>query len=107
MTKVANIAKELLADDLAYYSSQHKTNGCKITHMIGVPIIVASILVWPFNRKVSGRLQTIGWFFQLLGHLGFERNTPVVLEVQSPSMLAVSIIFVVERWKRFLTGRRI
>ena len=107
MSDVAKTAQELLADDLAYYSSQHRTKGCKITHMIGVPIIVASIMVWPFNRKLSGKLQTLGWVIQLLGHLGFEHNTPVVLEVQSPSMLAAAVIFIGQRWKRFLSGKEI
>jgi uncharacterized membrane protein YGL010W len=92
---------------LSYYSSQHRTFGCKVTHMFGVPMIAASVLLLPFNRKASGQMMLGGWILQFIGHFVFEHNTPVVLEVRDPKMLLAALIFVGQEWKRFLCGQRI
>ncbi|HEY9775887.1 MAG TPA: Mpo1-like protein [Planktothrix sp.] len=87
--------------NLAYYKSQHLTVGCKITHMIGIPMIAASFFVLPFNRRRFAELQAVGWFLQFLGHFAFEHNKPVLLEVRSPYTVASALVFVYEEWKRF------
>jgi uncharacterized membrane protein YGL010W len=92
---------------LAYYSSQHRTFGCKVTHMVGVPMIAASIFLLPINRKASGQMFLGGWLLQFIGHFVFEHNTPVVLEVRDPKMLLAALIFVGLEWKRFFRRQKI
>lgn len=90
--------------DLHYYKSQHRTKGCKITHMIGVPLIAASMLALPFNRKLSRNLNMGGWALQMVGHFIFEHNKPVTLEVRTPFMFASALVFTYEQWKKVLQG---
>lgn len=88
--------------DLHYYRSQHRTKGCKITHMIGVPLIAASMLALPFNKRLSRNLNLSGWALQLIGHFVFEHNKPVTLEVRSPFMFASALVFTYDQWKKVL-----
>jgi hypothetical protein len=85
---------------LAYYSSQHTTLGCKITHMIGVPMIVVAFVCLFFNWTLFIQLELVGWFLQLIGHFVFEHNTPVILEAATPSIFAAALIFVWQLWRR-------
>ncbi len=100
-------AFQVLERDFAYYSSQHRTLGCKVTHMFGVPMIAASVCLLPFNRKISGQMLLYGWILQFIGHFVFEHNMPVVLEVHNPSMLLAALIFVGQEWKRFFCGEKL
>lgn len=96
--------KRNFVQHLRYYKSQHKTVGCTVTHMIGVPMIVLSVLLLPFNRKASAQLQLGGWILQFIGHYAFEHNKPVILEMKDPLTLGAALVFVWHEWKRFLTG---
>lgn len=92
---------------LPYYSSAHRTDGCKISHMIGVPMIFASTIIFPFNKMRSAQLMIAGWILQFIGHSVFERNKPLLLEIKSPFLLIASLIFVSRLWIKVLLRREL
>jgi uncharacterized membrane protein YGL010W len=89
-------------EHLAYYRSQHQTRGCRITHMIGIPMIFFSFPMFFFNPIRALRWQAIGWALQLWGHYGFEHNSPVFLEVKSPYTAMAALVFCYEEWAKTL-----
>ncbi|HEY9678197.1 MAG TPA: DUF962 domain-containing protein [Drouetiella sp.] len=93
-----------VAKHLAYYKSKHRTRGCKITHMIGIPMIAVGWMLLPFNRKAFLQLQVGGWILQFIGHFVFEHNKPVILEVRDPKTVISALIFVYEEWSHALNG---
>lgn len=91
---------------MAHYRAEHRTVGCKITHMIGVPMIAASVPALFFNRRWAAGLFTVGWAFQLAGHRFFERNRPVlVADPANPLTYFSALAFVAQEWKQVLSGR--
>jgi uncharacterized membrane protein YGL010W len=64
---------------LAEYEREHTQLGTKITHMIGIPMIVASIPTAFVSPPAAGVLFVGGWAFQLVGHYVFEKNNPSFL----------------------------
>jgi uncharacterized membrane protein YGL010W len=89
---------------LEYYRSQHKTLGCKITHMVGVPLIAASFPVFLFNRRLASQMQKVGWTLQFVGHFVFEHNKPVLLEAADPLTVLAALVFVTDEWQRAIKG---
>lgn len=87
------------------YRSEHKTLGCKITHMIGVPMIAASLPLFLINRNLALKMQSWGWTLQLAGHYIFEHNKPVFLEARDPLTALAALVFVSEHWQLFLSGQ--
>ena len=61
------------------YSAAHRTDGCKITHLAGVPMIALSVIWLPCNWRVSVVLFVVGWILQFIGHYVFEHNSPMIL----------------------------
>ena len=94
-----------LQSNLDYYASQHTTKGCKITHMIGVPMITLSPLVSIFNKRLGRQLFSVGWGLQVIGHLVFERNQPVFLEVKNPITFLSALVFVGTQWSNIFSGK--
>lgn len=88
-----------LAQERAKYEAHHTTTGCKITHMIGVPMIALSVPVFFFSRKGAAALFGAGWVLQFSGHLIFEKNSPVFLEDPlNPYTYAAALLFVRDEW---------
>lgn len=88
------------------YRREHRTLGCKITHMIGVPMIVASLPALLVDWPLSIALFVIGWILQFAGHYVFEHNRPVLLaNPKNPLTYFAAIVFVTDEYKRLLTGR--
>lgn len=88
-----------LRPHLAYYRSQHRTLGCRLTHLLGVPLIAMSLPMLLFDRKKAVMLFTFGWFLQFLGHFVFEHNKPILLtRGRSPYTLLSALVFVGEEW---------
>ena len=90
---------------LNYYRSQHRTVGCKITHMVGIPIIALSFPTLLFNRKLAFQLHTAGWILQFIGHYVFEHNKPVILETKDPLILLAALQFCGDEWDQALQGK--
>ena len=89
-------------DRLKFYRSQHKTVGCKITHMVGVPMIALSFPIALFNKRLAAQFQTIGWILQFAGHYIFEHNNPVFLNEKDPLTAAAALVFVADEWNHAL-----
>lgn len=96
-----------LAEQRRHYRQNHRSVGCKITHMIGVPLIVLSLpaiffLGWQWALGAF----VLGWMFQLAGHALFEKNQPVFLSQPSnPVTYLYAIVFVLEEWVQLLSGK--
>lgn len=86
-------------EHLHHYKSQHESPGCKITHMIGIPMIAISFLVLPFNRKAFIQLQLGGWALQFIGHFLFEKNKPVFMRESNPLTIGSALVFCAQEWK--------
>ncbi len=52
---------------------QHPVN--KALHTIGIPTIVVSLFLFPFNPILGGALFVFGWILQFIGH-AFEGKAP-------------------------------
>ena len=90
---------------MAHYRQEHRTVGCKISHMIGVPTIVASLLVVWLNWQVGLAMFIFGWTLQFVGHRFFERNKPVLAEdPRNPYTYLSAIVFVGQEWVHVLSG---
>jgi uncharacterized membrane protein YGL010W len=85
-----------LREYLAQYHQEHTKLGTKLTHMIGIPMIVASFPTAFVNPPVAGGLFVGGWALQLIGHKVFEKNKPAFLS--DPYYLLVGPVWVAAEW---------
>ncbi len=98
-------SQEEYAETLEYYKSQHKTLGCKITHMIGVPMIALSVPMLLISPRRAANLLAGGWALQFLGHYVFEKNSPVVLtDYRNPMVIVAALDYAAEGWGRLFKG---
>jgi uncharacterized membrane protein YGL010W len=96
-----------LAEERVKYEQRHTTTGCKITHMIGVPLIVLSVPMLLFSRKKALAMFGIGWTLQFSGHMLFEKNSPVFVEDPfNPYTYLTAVLFMRDEWVRVLSGQR-
>ena len=68
--------KHSLREYIAIYQKEHTTLGNKLTHMVGIPMIVASIPTMAVAPLVGGTMFATGWALQFVGHYVFEKNEP-------------------------------
>ena len=100
--------QENFQTQLAFYRSQHRTTGCKITHLIGVPLIAVSVPLALFSVKMASRSFVAGWILQFIGHYVYEKNRPVLFqEYGNPLVFAAALVFVTETWAKVLKGEAI
>ena len=89
---------------MAHYRAEHRTAGCRITHMIGVPLIVASLPMAVWDWRVALVMFAIGWTMQFAGHRYFEHNKPVLMaDPKNPLTYVAALIFVAQEWLHLLT----
>jgi uncharacterized membrane protein YGL010W len=95
-----------LEAEIEFYRSQHKTVGCKVTHLFGVPMIALAFPLLLFNWRKALQLFIAGWFLQFIGHYVFEKNRPVIFqEAGNPLVALAAIIVVSDLWLQVLSGR--
>jgi hypothetical protein len=87
------------------YARKHRTTGCRITHLLGVPTILFALPNLIKRLPVGLLLLAIGYSLQIAGHYVFEKNQPVLLETKDPRVIPVAIVFVAREWMRVFTGR--
>jgi len=58
------------------YRDAHRQRGTRVSHMFGIPMIVAALPVAPWHPLVAAALFVGGWVCQLVGHAAFEKNKP-------------------------------
>ncbi len=103
---VPRVAPKGFAEQREIYQHNHKTLGCRIAHMFGIPMIALSIPVLIFAWQWALGLFVVGWILQFLGHFVFEGNRPVLgSKGGSRFTIVYAVIFVAEEWRNLLTGR--
>lgn len=88
---------------LERYNRDHQHPVNKLTHAIGIPMIVISLPLFFWNWKWALALFILGWVFQFVGHF-FEGNPPSFFK--NPVFLLVGPWWILKRFGRFLVGRQ-
>jgi uncharacterized membrane protein YGL010W len=65
-----------LREYLERYAEEHTRLATKVTHIIGIPMIMASIPAVIVAPPVGAALFAGGLIFQYVGHYVFEKNKP-------------------------------
>jgi uncharacterized membrane protein YGL010W len=89
---------------LAFYRTRHRTPGCRLTHMVGVPLLIVGFATLLLSRKVSIPCLIGGVFFQILGHKLFEKNEPTLIETRDLMSIPASLMFVAELYRDVFEG---
>jgi uncharacterized membrane protein YGL010W len=90
--------RQSLHEYLSQYEREHTQFGTKLTHMVGIPMVLASIPTVLVSPPVAGGLFAGGWALQIIGHRVFERNKPAFLS--DPYYLLVGPVWVAAEWMR-------
>lgn len=90
--------KKPLRDYLVEYAADHAQIGTRLTHMVGIPMIVASLPLLPLNPPVGGALFVAGWALQFIGHYVFEKNDPKFFG--DPINLLIGVLWAFIEWAR-------
>jgi len=81
---------------MTLYAREHTKLGTKLTHMVGIPMIVASIPTALVNPPLAGGLFVGGWTLQYVGHYVFEKNRPAFYG--DPYYLLVGPVWALAEW---------
>ena len=81
-------------DLLANYKAKHQHPLNRLTHSIGIPMIVVSLPLFFFNWRVALLLFIAGWILQFVGH-AIEGNQPAFFK--NPVYLLVGPLWVLRR----------
>lgn len=67
--------------EFAYYLHEHRSPLNRLTHMVGVPLLLATAVVglWRQDWTMVVVGQLVGWAFQIAGHR-IEGNRPALLK---------------------------
>ena len=87
-----------LGSYLAKYREDHQHPVNKALHTVGIPMIVASLAVLPFNPLLAAAMFVLGWILQFVGH-AFEGKAPSFFS--DPKFLLVGAAWFVKK----VTGR--
>jgi uncharacterized membrane protein YGL010W len=79
---------------LEVYRTKHTNPVNKVLHTIGIPAIVASLVVVFFNWKIGLAMFVGGWVLQFIGHI-FEGTPPAFFK--NPIYLIVGPIWWVKK----------
>ena len=94
------LPQKTLREYIEQYRQEHTQLGTKLTHMVGIPMIVASFPTALVNPPAAGGLFVGGWALQLIGHKVFEKNKPAFLA--DPYYLLVGPAWVAVEWMELL-----
>ncbi|MCL2448538.1 MAG: DUF962 domain-containing protein [Polyangiaceae bacterium] len=70
--------KHTLREYVAQYRREHTQFGTKVTHMIGIPMVVVAVPTALVNPPAAIGLALGGWALQVVGHVIFEGNRPAM-----------------------------
>lgn len=88
-----------------FYARNHRTVGCRVTHLVGVPILALSFFLLVRRPKTSIALGALGYGLQILGHYVFEKNTPVLIRTKDWRVIPAAFAFVGYEWWAVFTKR--
>ncbi len=87
-----------LSEYLETYRRDHQHPVNKALHTVGIPMIVASLGVAPFNPMLGATMFVVGWILQFIGH-AFEGKAPSFF--RDPTFLLIGPLWA---WKK-ITGQ--
>ena len=90
------LPRRSLREYMASYAKEHTKLGTKLTHMVGIPMIVVSFPTALVSPPLAGGLFAGGWVLQIIGHSVFEKNKPAF--VGDPYYLLVGPVWVAAEW---------
>jgi uncharacterized membrane protein YGL010W len=76
------------------YKAKHQHPLNRLTHAIGIPMIVVSLPLFFLNRRWALTLFVVGWILQFVGH-AVEGNSPAFF--RNPVYLVVGPIWLARR----------
>ena len=76
------------------YKAKHRHALNRLSHSIGIPLIVVSVPLFFFNWRWALALFIVGWLFQFVGHL-IEGNQPAFFT--NPLYLLVGPLWLLRR----------
>jgi uncharacterized membrane protein YGL010W len=76
------------------YKAKHKHPLNRLTHNIGIPMIVVSLPLFFFNWRWALALFVVGWIFQFIGH-AIEGNQPAFF--RNPVYLLIGPLWIARR----------
>lgn len=79
---------------LANYKAKHQHPLNRLTHSIGIPMIVIALPVLFFNWRWALGLFVLGWIFQFIGH-AIEGNQPAFFK--NPVYLLIGPLWLLRR----------
>lgn len=79
---------------IANYKAKHQHPLNRLTHSIGIPMIVISLPLVFFNWRWAVGLFVLGWIFQFIGH-AIEGNQPAFFK--NPVYLLIGPLWLVRR----------
>jgi uncharacterized membrane protein YGL010W len=90
------MATKSLREYLDEYGESHRHLGTRLTHMVGIPMIVGSLPLFPLNPLVGGGMFIGGWILQFIGHYVFEKNDPKFFG--DPVNLLIGVVWAAKEW---------
>jgi uncharacterized membrane protein YGL010W len=84
----------MLKSYMARYNADHQHPVNRALHSVGIPMIVASLGIVPFNPLFGASLFVLGWILQFVGH-AFEGKAPSFF--QDPTFLLIGPMWF---WKK-------
>jgi uncharacterized membrane protein YGL010W len=81
------------------YKAKHRHPLNRLSHSIGIPMIVLSLPVLFFSWKWAIALFIVGWIFQFVGH-AIEGNQPAFF--RNPIYLLIGPLWILRRGARAL-----
>lgn len=88
---------------MAHYEAEHTKFGTKLTHVIGIPMIVVSLGFMVVRWQVGLALFALGWILQFIGHR-IEGNKPAFFS--DPLYLLVGVVWSGKELVGWLRPRR-
>jgi uncharacterized membrane protein YGL010W len=79
---------------LEKYRAEHTHPMNRLTHSIGIPMIVLSLIVVLFNWQIGLAMFVVGWILQFIGH-AFEGNKPAFFS--NPIYLLVGPLWFIKK----------
>lgn len=79
---------------LEQYNRDHQNKVNRALHSIGIPMIVASLPILPFNPVLGASLFVFGWILQFVGH-AFEGKAPSFF--RDPTFLLIGPVWFMKK----------
>ena len=79
---------------LETYKRDHQHPVNRALHSVGIPMIVASLPIFPFNPLLGSSLFVFGWILQFVGH-AFEGKAPSFFS--DPKFLLIGPLWFVKK----------